>query len=111
MDNPSLDIHIWLERNSRQFKQEGKTILLRQCSICRRDFAQGLDGPDWRPVYVGIFKVELLAKAASERWLNEKCPGKQLPDDDVVRGLTRAQQKAIPVGAALSRFIPPKNPN
>jgi hypothetical protein len=110
MDNSNLvDMHIWLERISRQFKQEGKTILLRQCSLCRRDFAQGLDGSDWRPVYVGIFRVELLAKAASERWLNERCPGKQLPDDDVVRGLARVQQKPITVGSTLSRSIPPKS--
>src|SRR6266403_601878 len=98
MNSPNLlDTHIWVERNSRQFTQDGQKILLRQCSLCKRDFAQGLDGSDWCPVYVGIFKVEILAKAASERWLNERCPGKQLPDDDVVRGLARAQQKAIPV--------------
>ena len=110
MDNANLlHTHIWLERTSRQFKQEGKTILLRQCSLCRRDFAQGLDGSDWCPVYVGIFKVELLSKAASQRWLNEQCPRKMLPDDDVVRGLVRKQQKPIQVDSALSRFIPPKS--
>src|ERR1700676_3914049 len=110
MDNSNpVDMHIWLERTSRQFKQEGQTILLRQCSLCRRDFAQGFDGPDWRPVYVGIFKVELLARPDSERSMNERCPGKQLPDDDVVRGLARVQQKAIPVGSALTRLIPPQS--
>ena len=106
-----LDTHIWLDRNPRQFKQEGKTIILRQCSLCRRDFAQGLDGSDWRSVYVAIFKVELLANAASERWLNEKCPGKRLPDDDVARGLARAEQKASSLNFALSRNVLPKKSN
>lgn len=86
-----LHTHSWEERNPHQFKQAGKPILLLQCSRCSRDFALGLDGSGWRPVYVGIFKVELLATAVSERWLNEKCPGEQLRDDDVVRWLARLE--------------------
>ena len=86
-----LHTHSWEERNPHQFKQAGKPILLLQCSRCSRDFALGLDGSGWRPVYVGIFKVELLAEAVSERWLIEKCPGEQLPDDDVVRWRARLE--------------------
>jgi hypothetical protein len=112
MNNPNLTYkHIWLERNSREFKQDDKTILLRQCSLCRRDFAQGLDGSEWRPVYVGIFTVELLGKAARDQWSNDKCPGKQLPDDDVIRGLARAQRKAIPANYTQSGFIAQKKAN
>jgi hypothetical protein len=88
-EKPSIDTHLWLERNPREFKQGDQTITLRQCSLCRRDFAQGLNGTDWSAVYVGIFKVELLPEAISDRWLNEKCPMRQLPDDDAARGLIR----------------------
>ena len=88
-EKPSLDTHLWLERNPRQFKQGGETITLRQCWLCRRDFAQGLNGADWSAVYVGIFKVEPLPKAINDRWLSEKCPTRHLPDDDVARGMIR----------------------
>src|SRR6266404_4420872 len=111
MDNGNLlHTHSWSERKPHQFKQEGKTILLLQCSDCRRDFALGLDGSGWRAVYIGIFKAELLAQAHSKRWLNEKCPGRQLPDDDAVRGLARAEQKAISVDSALSHVVPQRKP-
>ena len=83
-----LDTHLW-EGKPRPFKQGGKTILLRQCMRCGRDFAQGLDSENWLPVYLGAFKVEPIGKAASERWLNEKCPRMRLPDDNVDRGIVR----------------------
>jgi len=67
-----LHTHSWEERNPHQFKQAGKPILLLQCSRCSRDFALGLDGSGWRPVYVGIFKVELLAT---------ECPSNSLMRD------------------------------
>jgi hypothetical protein len=80
--------HLW-EGNPRQFKQDGKTILLRQCGRCGRDFALGLTGSDWCAIYLGALKVEPLAKSANERWLNEKCPGIRLPSDYADRGILR----------------------
>ena len=87
MDSANLlHTHLWSHRNSRQFKQEGKTILLRQCSRCGRDFAKGLDGSERCAVYLGAFKVERLAQAINGRWLKEACPRMHLSDDDVARG-------------------------
>jgi hypothetical protein len=84
-----LQTHFWAHKNPRRFKQDGKRILLRQCLRCGRDFAHGLDGENWVPVYLGAFGVEPLGKAASQRWLNDECPKNRLPDDDVDRGITR----------------------
>jgi hypothetical protein len=82
--------HIWSCRNnSRQLKQDGMTIILRQCSCCRRDFAQGIDGLDWRAAYLGVFKIELLADAISKQWLEEDCPKRRLPGDDIARPMRR----------------------
>ena len=88
--------HVWSNTNkSHRIEQDGRSIFLRQCSLCRRDFAQGIDGSDWRAVYIGVFKVQLLADAVNERWLNEECPKRRLPDDDDTRK-TRSQQDFRP---------------
>ena len=84
-----LHTHLWSDGNPRSFTQNGKTIVLRQCSRCRRDFAQGLDGAGWHAVYVGVFKAELLPKAVSDRWLQSECPKQLLAQDDLDRGLSR----------------------
>jgi hypothetical protein len=87
-----LHTHHWTEGNPRQFKQDGRTtIALRQCARCRRDFAQGLygDGDGWNAVYLGIFKVEPLAKAVTDRWMQEPCPTYRVPRDEVDRIMTR----------------------
>jgi len=82
--------HIWSGGNTpRQFKQDGRTFLLRQCSSCRRDFAKGIDGLDWRAVYLGVFKVEVLADVVSAQWLEEDCPKRRLPADDIARATRR----------------------
>jgi hypothetical protein len=82
--------HVWSGGNNPQrIEQDGGTIFLRQCSFCRRDFAKGIDGLDWRAVYVGVFKVELLADAVSARWLEEECPKSPLPDDATARATRR----------------------
>jgi len=88
MDNLNLlSTHLW--EKPRPFKQSGKTIFLRQCMRCGRDFAQGLDGEKWLPVYLGTFTVEALGKDERERWLNEKCPRMRLPNDNIDRGIVR----------------------
>jgi hypothetical protein len=88
--------HVWSNTNKpHRIEQDGRTILLRQCLLCRRDFAQGIDGSGWRAVYIGVFKVELLADAVNERWLNEECPKQRLPDDDEAR-TTRSRQDFRP---------------
>ena len=78
--------HVWSGGNDpHRVKQDGGTIFLRQCSFCRRDFAKGIDGLNWRAVYIGMFKVELLADAVSARWLEEECPKCRRSDDDLAR--------------------------
>jgi hypothetical protein len=78
--------HIWSgENNPHRIKQDGRSVLLRQCSSCRRDFAQGIDGLDWRAVYIGVFKIEVLADAISSQWLEEDCPKRRLSADDIAR--------------------------
>jgi hypothetical protein len=84
-----LHTHLWSDGNPRPFTQNGKTIILRQCSRCRRDFAQGLDGAGWHGVYVGVFKVELLPKAVNIRWVQSECPKQLLAQDDIDRELSR----------------------
>jgi hypothetical protein len=49
--------------------------------------SQGLNGPGWQAVYVGVFKLELLTEQVSSRWLGEECPKRFLPDDDVSRAM------------------------
>lgn len=89
MNNANLSgSHVW-SGNPRQTKQDGTTIILRQCSLCRRDFAQGVDDSDWRAAYIGVFKVELLADAVNERWLKEECPRRRVPEDDIARATLR----------------------
>jgi len=44
--------HHWSGSISRQIQQDGKTILLRHCSLCGRDFALRMDGSNWRAVYI-----------------------------------------------------------
>jgi hypothetical protein len=93
MDDAS---HVWSNRNKpHRIEQDGRSIFLRQCLLCRRDFAQGIDGSAWRAVYIGVFKVELLANAVNERWLNEECPKQRLPNDDQAR-MTRSRQDFRP---------------
>jgi hypothetical protein len=93
MDNAN---HIWSGGNNpHRIEQDGTNIFLRQCSLCRRDFALGIDGLDWRAVYVGVFRVELLADVVNEQWLKEECPKQRLPGDDKAR-TTRSQQDFRP---------------
>jgi hypothetical protein len=40
---------------------------------------------DWHAVYIGIFKVELLADDLNDLWLEEACPKCRLPNDDIAR--------------------------
>jgi hypothetical protein len=78
--------HLWSrECIPRQITQDGKTILLRLCSLCGRNFAQRIDGPDWRAVHIGVFRVELLADAVNKRWREEECPRRRDPDDAIAR--------------------------
>ena len=76
----SLKTHIW-SALPRQIFQDGRTIAHQRCLRCSRDFALELDGSGWHAVYVGVFRVELLAEAVNRRWLSEDCPKKILPAD------------------------------
>ena len=83
--------HVWSGgNNGHRVKQDGGAILLVQCSFCRRDFAKGIDGFDWRAVYLGVFKVELLSDAVNKRWLEEQCPKSRLPDDESARATRKS---------------------
>jgi len=45
-----------------------------RCFRCGRDFGHELNGARWKAVYVGIFRMELLADRVTDRWPPEKCP-------------------------------------
>jgi hypothetical protein len=92
MDNTNApQTHVWADGDTpHQVKQDGRVVLHHRCLRCGRDFAQGLDGAAWQAVYIGIFKVELLADRVSDRWLREECPQRLLPDDDVSRATRRS---------------------
>jgi len=77
--------HHWSGSISRQIQQDGKTILLRHCSLCGRDFALRMDGSNWRAVYIGVFRIKPLADPVNQRWLEEECPKERLPEDDIAR--------------------------
>jgi hypothetical protein len=92
MDNTTAPrTHTWIDGTlPHLIKQDGKVVLHHRCARCGRDFAQGLDGAGWQAVYIGVFKVEVLADSVSARWLREECPGRPLPDDDVSRAMRRS---------------------
>ena len=91
-----LHTHLWSE-NSRQFTQDGRVISLRQCARCRRDFALGLDGASWDAVYLGVFKVVLLAKEVSSRWLREPCPKEPRHKTTLIAGCLVVQIKTVAI--------------
>lgn len=84
----ALHTHSWSDGSAPHvFKQDGRTIFHHRCVRCGRDFAQGLNGAGWQAIYVGVFKVELLAETVTSRWLTEECPERPVPDDDVSRAM------------------------
>ena len=88
--------HLWSrECIPRQITQDGKTILLRLCSLCGRNFAQRIDDPDWRAVHIGVFRVELLADAVNKRWREEECPRRRDPDDAIARTAGAVSNKEV----------------
>jgi hypothetical protein len=83
--NPSRT-HVWANGTTlHQILQDGRTIAHQRCVRCLRDFAFELDGTGWHAVYVGAFRVELLAEKVNERWLGEACPKKILLADHIDR--------------------------
>ncbi len=90
-----LHTHPWSAGTPRQFNQDGKTLTLRQCSRCGRDFALGLDGEGWQAAYIGVFKVQPLPKFVTQRWLQEVCPREHLPQDDADRRLVSHSQMPL----------------
>jgi hypothetical protein len=83
MQSNSLQTHFWSNGpTSHQIFQNGRTMVHQRCSRCGRDFAFELDGSGWHAVYVGAFKVELLAESVSQQWLTDQCPGQPLWEQD-----------------------------
>jgi hypothetical protein len=78
----ALRTHSFSESNPRQIKQDGGSLLLVRCEQCGRDFAQGSNSAGWQAAYVGVFRVEFLARSVNHRWLTEACPGRLVPADD-----------------------------
>ena len=71
-----------------RFNQDGKSILYRRCMRCWRDFGQGFDGVhSWEAIYVGVLRIERLARSVTERWLSEVCPSSPPPEDEAARAL------------------------
>lgn len=101
--------HVWSGGvRPRRIEQDGRIIFHRQCSLCRRDFAKGIDGLEWRAVYIGVFKVELLADTTSKRWLEEQCPRYQLAEDDTARTTRQELPYHSPPSYDSARISPAK---
>jgi hypothetical protein len=63
-----------------------------RCTSCGRDFGQELDGRrgEWRAIYVGVLRVELLADSVNAKWLEKPCPKQLVPSDNDDRAARRA---------------------
>ena len=72
--------HNWTKQRLRMIRIDGTTVYHHGCVKCGRDFAKEPDG-DWRAVYVGIFRLELLAQEITDRWMAERCPEQRLEAD------------------------------
>jgi hypothetical protein len=79
-----LQSHEW-SPIPRQILQDGRTLAHQRCVRCARDFVFELDGSGWHAVYVGVFRVELLAEQVNQQWLSEECPKQMLSADNVDR--------------------------
>ena len=91
MTPTALDSHIFSgDSPPRELYHDGKLYLHQRCAKCGRDFMREPDSTDWKAVYIGAFKVELLADSVTERWITEECPGRILESDNEQR-LTRHQ--------------------
>ena len=82
-----LNTHVWSDGGVSRFRQDGRTLTLRHCVRCGRDFATELDGEHWQAVHIGVFRIEPLHENVSDRWLREACPMRRIPEDDDDRGL------------------------
>jgi len=74
----TLGTHVFsdgLEGGPRLITQGGKSIYYHRCFNCGRDFGLGLNGGSWRAIYVGMFRIDLLADSVNDQWLSQPCPG------------------------------------
>ncbi|HXN86043.1 MAG TPA: hypothetical protein VN867_08225 [Candidatus Binataceae bacterium] len=98
----SLQTHVWADEGAtpHQIMQDGRTIVHQRCLRCGRDFALELDGSGWHALYVGVFRVELLAESVTERWLTEECPRQFLwTQDEEARAMRRSPVQSEPAPA------------
>ncbi len=105
-----LHTHNWSNGQFRQFRQDGKTLTLRQCSLCRRDFAQGF-GPKWQAAYVSVFKVDPLPKTVSDRWLQDPCPMRQIAEAKIEQFPSASECGRCSKGSSVSPLKMESAPN
>ena len=94
-----LQTHVWADGGAapHQIMQDGRTIVHQRCLRCGRDFALELDGSGWHALYVGVFRVELLAESVTARWLTEECPRQFLwTQDEEARAMRRSPVQSEP---------------
>jgi hypothetical protein len=97
MQRRALETHQWSDGTTpHPINQDGRTILHFRCLRCGRDFAQGADQSAWQALYVGIFRVELIAESVSARWLADDCPGRLLESDQDDRGMRQSYSENHP---------------
>jgi len=91
-EGDKLDTHLWAaDQALHRIEQDGKTIVYWRCLRCGRDFAEGFDGVNaWEAVYVGVLRIERLAKSVTDIWLFEPCPGEPRLGDDELRAVRRS---------------------
>lgn len=79
----SWNSHQWLGHRPRRFELEsGQSIVASHCSACGRDFVTDESSGAHFAARVSIFSFYRLYDEVTQRWVNERCPGKRLPTDD-----------------------------
>jgi len=69
--------HKWVDR---KIQVGDDSLVHRHCKNCGRDYMLSPVG-EWSAVHVGVFTLDPLDKSTNRRWLSEKCPGRQLPEE------------------------------
>jgi hypothetical protein len=75
--------HQWFQPNPRRLELEsGVSVFQRRCTRCGRDFLIDRSSGVRYAVHASIFSFHRLHDEVTQRWLNERCPGKRLPSDE-----------------------------
>jgi hypothetical protein len=73
--NTPSSTHSWLLPEGRRLElEQGKPLLHRVCTVCKRNFVNDLMTGEWYAVIPRMFDFERL-HGVSEKWMAAPCPG------------------------------------